>query len=213
MHAGAEADMVAAAGDQLGPFYLVEHTRQIRLPGHHRVHAARVEHRYEARRPHVDSAVFSLGDPAFGENGPKVEIAGRAECGADFLALQVGDGFNSPAGPDGDSDHLVRGGLREGCAYVADDAANLDAALEGGGQVGESGRCEVDLARLEGLGELGARVADRDLRVDAMLGEDAPVHAGEYDHAAVVAGRAEPERWGGGGGASGHEAQRQGDGQ
>ena len=72
-----------------------------------------------------------------------------------------------------DDHHVVIGRLLPDSPDITDDAAHIHAALERYRQVGVAGRCEVELTCANALRHFGAGVADFDLHVDAVLGEEA----------------------------------------
>ena len=107
-----------------------------------------------------------------------------------------------------DAQHVVVGGLCEGPTHVADDGPHVQAALERDGDVAHVRGAEVDLPRVEGLAQLGPRVADDHLAVDTVLGEDALVHGDEDDQASRVVDGTDVELRPGG---CAHDGRPQGD--
>ena len=113
VEAGAEADVVTAAGHQGRPLHLVECTSEVRLPGDDRVHATGIQNRDEARRTGVDALIVAGGDAVLLEDGAEIQITGAGKRHADLLALEIGDGLDAGAGARRDTDEVVTGRFQE----------------------------------------------------------------------------------------------------
>ena len=191
VHAGAEADIAAAANHQDRSLNLIQGLGHVRLPGDNRLHTTGIQRRNKARRAHIDALDVVLGHAGSFQKLLQVQIAGGAESNADSLALQIRNRFDAGAGPGNDAHIAVTGRRGEVTAEIADDAAQFDAFFQGNRKIGERGGGKIDLTGAQGFGQRRAGVADNNLGVEAVLGEEALILGHEYDHTAHITGGAD----------------------